>query len=40
MTTIKSQTKRDVKSIAVKKFIDDYIYRIDVDADYQREKIW
>ncbi len=24
----------------MKKFIDDYIYRIDLDADYQREKIW
>jgi len=27
-------------SISVKKFIDDYLYRIDLDADYQREKIW
>jgi hypothetical protein len=31
---------RELKSIPVKKFIDDYIYRIDLDADYQREKIW
>ncbi len=31
---------RDVEPIKVKKFIDDYIYRIDLDADYQREKIW
>lgn len=31
---------RDLESIAIKKFIDDYIYRIDLDADYQREKIW
>ncbi|MGB2653408.1 MAG: DUF262 domain-containing protein, partial [Candidatus Acidiferrum sp.] len=31
---------RDLKTISVKKFIDDYIYRIDLDADYQREKIW
>src|SRR3989338_2064113 len=34
------QTKRKIEPIAVKKFIDDYIYRIDLDADYQREKIW
>lgn len=39
-TKNKSQTKRDVLSITVKKFIDDYVYRIDLDADYQREKIW
>ena len=31
---------RELKSITVKKFIEDYIYRIDLDADYQREKIW
>jgi hypothetical protein len=31
---------RDLKPIPVKTFIDDYIYRIDLDADYQREKIW
>src|SRR5690242_18904943 len=31
---------RELKSIPVKTFIDDYIYRIDLDADYQREKIW
>jgi hypothetical protein len=36
----KPQTKRDVISIPVKKFIDEYVYRIDLDADYQREKIW
>jgi len=41
MSTItKSRTKRELESIPVKKFIDDYIYRIDLDADYQREKIW
>lgn len=34
------QTKRKIEQIAVKRFIDDYIYRIDLDADYQREKIW
>jgi len=31
---------RRLETIPVKKFIDDYIYRIDLDADYQREKIW
>lgn len=31
---------RELKTIAVKEFIDDYVYRIDLDADYQREKIW
>lgn len=32
--------KRTLQSIRVKELIDDYIYRIDLDADYQREKIW
>ncbi|HXL20910.1 MAG TPA: DUF262 domain-containing protein [Candidatus Dormibacteraeota bacterium] len=36
----KFHTTRELKSIRVKDFIDDYIYRIDLDADYQREKIW
>ena len=31
---------RTLIDIPVKKFIDDYVYRIDLDADYQREKIW
>jgi hypothetical protein len=31
---------RELIPISVKEFIDDYIYRIDLDADYQREKIW
>jgi Protein of unknown function DUF262 len=35
-----SQLKRTLKSISVRTFIDDYAYRIDLDADYQREKIW
>src|SRR2546425_1935363 len=26
--------------LTIKRFIDDYIYRIDLDADYQREKVW
>lgn len=32
--------KFSLETIPVKDFIDDYIYRIDIDADYQREKIW
>lgn len=36
----KSAKPRDLKNITIKNFIDDYIYRIDIDADYQREKIW
>jgi hypothetical protein len=36
----KSGPIRELISITVKTFIDDYIYRIDLDADYQREKIW
>jgi hypothetical protein len=39
-TKIKFRITRELKSISAKKFIDDYIYRIDLDADYQREKIW
>lgn len=35
-----SPITRTIESISVKKFIDDYVYRIDLDADYQREKIW
>ena len=35
-----SHTKREIKAIPVKQFIADYVYRIDLDADYQREKIW
>ena len=36
----KHDRKRVIKPITVRKFIDDYVYRIDLDADYQREKIW
>lgn len=32
--------RRKLLNLTVKEFIDDYIYRIDLDADYQREKIW
>jgi len=35
-----SQITRELKPISVKDFIDEYVYRIDLDADYQREKIW
>src|ERR1700690_2630461 len=31
---------RELKTIPLRAFIDDYIYRIDLDADYQREVIW
>lgn len=36
----KSASRRVLKNITVKKFLDDWVYRIDLDADYQREKIW
>src|SRR6267143_6705261 len=39
-TKTSSHITRTLKSISVKEFIDDYVYRIDLDADYQREKIW
>ncbi len=31
---------RSLETIPLKTFIADYVYRIDLDADYQREKIW
>jgi hypothetical protein len=37
---IKMNGRRYVLQITIKKFIDDYVYQIDLDADYQREKIW
>jgi hypothetical protein len=36
----KTGPARELESISIKKFIDDYIYRIDLDADYQRETVW
>jgi hypothetical protein len=39
-TDDKSRVRRKLRSISVKTFIDDYVYRIDLEADYQREKIW
>lgn len=35
-----SHSKREPLSLSVKQFVDDYLYRIDLDADYQREKVW
>jgi uncharacterized protein with ParB-like and HNH nuclease domain len=40
MKTKSPTTTRELKSIKVREFIDDLVYRIDLDADYQREKIW
>lgn len=37
---MKANPKRELQTVTVQKFIDDYVYRIDLDADYQREKIW
>jgi len=34
------EKKRYVKRVPVKKFMDDFVYTIDLDAEYQREKIW
>ena len=34
------KTTRTLCTLKIKTLIDDYIYRIDLDADYQREKIW
>src|SRR6266403_5239349 len=36
----KQRNKRRLLAITVRELIEDYIYRIDLDADYQREKIW
>jgi len=38
--TGKNPPARKLMSISIREFIDDYVYRIDLDADYQREKIW
>lgn len=35
-----SRETRLLKNIPIREFIDSYIYRIDLDADYQREVIW
>jgi|ERR1035437_8694961 hypothetical protein len=38
--TSDSRETRLLKNIPIREFIDSYIYRIDLDADYQREVIW
>lgn len=35
-----SEGRRTTKSLTIKKLMDEYMYRIDLDADYQREKVW
>lgn len=35
-----SKETRLLKNIPIREFIDSYVYRIDLDADYQREVIW
>jgi len=39
-TSASAAPNRELESVAVKKFVEEYAYRIDLDADYQREKIW
>jgi hypothetical protein len=39
-TRTASPISRTLETISVRRFIDEYVYRIDLDADYQREKIW
>ena len=39
-TNTASGKNRKSLVLSVKRLIDDYIYRIDLDADYQREKVW
>ena len=40
MSDARKIIKSDTFSLTVKDLIDEYIYMIDLDADYQREKIW
>lgn len=40
MKKSKPPISRELKKITVRELINDYIYRIDLDADYQREKVW
>ena len=39
-STKKDGFKRRLAPISVREFIDDYAYRIDIDADYQRDQVW
>ena len=32
--------KRSSKQLTIKQLVEEYMYRIDTDADYQREKVW
>lgn len=36
----RTEGKREVISVSIRKFMDEIVYRIDLDAEYQREKIW
>lgn len=36
----KSSESRHIETLSIKEFMDSYVYRIDFDADYQREVIW
>lgn len=40
MASKQSYKTREVEQVSIQKLVKDYIYRIDLDADYQREKIW
>jgi hypothetical protein len=35
-----SGARRELLVLTIRELIDDYMYRIDLDADYQREKVW
>ena len=35
-----SNSRRGYARIPIKEFVDEYLYSIDLDADYQREKVW
>lgn len=40
MSDSRKLAKLDTFSLSIKDLMDEFIYRIDLDADYQREKIW
>jgi len=37
---MRTAKKREIENVTIKKLVEKMIYRIDLDADYQREKIW
>src|ERR1700678_4028506 len=39
-TKQKPRPTREIKPITVSECVEDWVFRIDLDADYQREKIW